>query len=107
MNRRAVIDAALFALVPRAADGDRQLVLDHALDSPGLRKAAPAKAAWLSLIAFVRHNYTDYDALLDDGYDVLSARHFCLAQINDVLRAWGCRRLVGDDAEDGTPAASR
>lgn len=100
MSRRALIDAALSALAPLVPNGDRQLILDHAEDSVGLRKAAPAKAAWLSLTAFVRHGYTDYDALLNDGYDVASARHFCLEQINDVLRAWGCRRLVsGDETE--------
>lgn len=100
MSRRVLIGAELSALAPLAPRGDRQLILDHAEDSPGLRKAVPAKAAWLSLIAFVRHNYTDYDSLLSEGYDVASARHFCLEQINDILRAWGCRRLVsGDEVE--------
>lgn len=100
MSRRALIAESLSALIPLAPQGDRHLILDHAEDSPGLGKAAPAKAAWLSLIAFVRHNYTDYDTLLADGYDVLSARHFCLAQINDVLQAWGCRRLVSGDEKN-------
>jgi len=100
VSRRALTADSLSTLVPLAPHGDRQLILDHSEDSPGLRKAAPAKAAWLSLIAFVRHNYTDYDALLAEGYDVLSARHFCLAQINAVLQEWGCRRLVSGEEKD-------
>ncbi len=98
MNRRALIAAELSVLAPLAPESERQLILDHAWHSAGLRKASPDKAAWLSLVAFVRHSYSDYDALLKEGYDVESARHFCLAEINDLLRAWGCRRRV-DGAE--------
>ena len=36
-------------------------VVDHALDSAGLRTASPEAAAWLSLVAYVRHTFTDYD----------------------------------------------
>ncbi len=100
MSRRLLVGRQLAALAPLAPDSETGFILDHAVDSPGLRKAAPATAAWLSLIAYVRHNFTDYDAMLNDGYDVASARHFCLAEINEVLKAWGCRRLVRGDEED-------
>ena len=51
-------------------------MIDHALDSAGLKSAAPETAAWLSLVAYVRHVFTDYDDLLAQGYDRDSARHF-------------------------------
>lgn len=107
MTRRALIDAELTALAPSIPPAERRLVLDHALGSPGLGKAAPAKAAWLSLVAFVRHAFTDYDDMLDDGYDAASARHFCLPVMNAILKDWNCRRLIdgtggdGDEGRDG------
>ncbi|PKU22887.1 DUF2293 domain-containing protein [Telmatospirillum siberiense] len=100
MRRRTLLAAELAALAPLTPEGERQLILDHAEDSSGLRKALPSKAAWLSLVAFIRHNYSDYDTLLRDGYDVASARHFCLDEMNEVLRAWGCRRLVDGNSDD-------
>jgi hypothetical protein len=103
VTRRALISAQLIALAPLAPPGDRELTLDHAEDSPGLRKASPAKAAWLALVAYVRHNYTDYDGMLEDGYDVSSARHFCLTEINAVLCSWGCSRLVSGEEDSIEP----
>lgn len=99
MKRRTLVAAELIALAPLTPEGDRALILDHAEDSPGLRKAAPGKAAWLSLVAYVRHNYSDYDALLLDGYDVASARHFCIDEMNQILQAWGCRRRIDGDMD--------
>jgi hypothetical protein len=99
VRRRDLIGTALATLAPMVPNSEREMILDHAEDSPGLRKATPAKAAWLSLVAFIRHNYSDYDSLLAEGYDSLSARHFSLEQINAVLQAWGCRRLVSGDED--------
>ena len=96
MSRRHEVEAALRRLAPRIPDHEFGAVADHALDSPGLQRAAPEAAAWLSLVAYVRHTFTDYDALLAEGYDVDSARHFVLDGINDVLREWGARRKVGE-----------
>ena len=70
---------------------------DHALDSAGLRSASPETAAWLSLVAYVRHVFTDYDALLTQGYDRDSARHFVADEMEAALRAWGVRRALGAD----------
>ncbi len=69
MPDRRSIEAALRHLVPRIPKHEFEAVVDHALDSPGLRGAEAGTAAWLSLIAYVRHVFTDYDALLKDGYD--------------------------------------
>jgi hypothetical protein len=72
-------------------------VVDHALDSRGLRTATPETAAWLSLIAYVRHALTEYDDLLAQGYDQDSARHFVADEIGRVLAAWGVRRTLGGE----------
>ena len=73
-------------------------MIDHALDSRGLRPAAPEEAAWLSLVAYVRHVFTDYDALRDLDYDEDSARFFVAEEIEAVLNGWGVRRRLA--AED-------
>jgi hypothetical protein len=97
MHRRAAIEAALRHLAPRIPKHEFGAVIDHALDSTGLQTAAPEAAAWLSLVAYVRHVLTEYDALLTEGYDVDSARFFVLADINDVLEGWGARRRVMEE----------
>lgn len=92
--------AALRALAPALPGFEVEVVTDRALDSRGLATAAPETAAWLALVAYARHAMTDYDALLADGYDVDSARHFVLDAINDALAAWGVRRRVRGDEPD-------
>ena len=98
MASRTAVDEALRRLAPRVPAHEREAVLDHAMDSPGLRTAAPETAAWLSLVAYVRHVLTPYDDLLDEGYDRDSARFFVAGEIEATLAAWGVRRrLTGDD----------
>lgn len=101
LPRREALGAALLALAPRLPAFERDVALDRALASPGLRGAAPETAAWLALVAYARHAFTDYDALLDEGYDRDSARHFVLDDINAVLTEWGARRRVSDEPEAG------
>lgn len=98
--RRDRIAEALRVIAPGVPTFDRAAILDHAEDSAGLKSAAPQSAAWLSLVAYVRHTYTEYDDLLAEGYDADSARHFVLDAINEVLEEWGCRRRVSGDATD-------
>jgi hypothetical protein len=95
--RRAEIEQALRRLVPGIPAHEFGAVLDHAMDSGGLRAASPEAAAWLSLVAYVRHTFTDYDARLDEGYDRDSARFFVVDEMNDVLKGWGAKRLVSDE----------
>jgi hypothetical protein len=99
MPRRDDIAAHLRQLFPKAPAQDLASILERAVESRGLRKASPPNAAWLSAVAHIRHALTDYDNLLAEGYDVESARHFCLPQIDAVLADWGARRRIGDDAE--------
>ena len=69
-------------------------MVDHAIDSRGLKASAPETAAWLSLVAYVRHALTEYDDLLTQGYDQDSARYFVAAEMEAVLAEWGVKRRL-------------
>ena len=94
--RRQALEAALRRLAPKIPPHEFGAVIDHARDSAGLRNAAPEEAAWLSLVAYVRHVFTDYDEMLTQGYDRESARHFVAAAMSEKLAEWGVRRRLGD-----------
>jgi hypothetical protein len=94
MSRRADIEAALRRLAPRMPPYEHGAVVDHAMDSQGLKPASPESAAWLSLVAYVRHTLTDYDELLTQGYDQDSARFFVVEEMDAVLAGWGVRRRL-------------
>ena len=64
------------------------------MTSKGLSQATAETAAWLSLVAYVRHALTEYDDLLAQGYDRESARFFVAAVIDAVLKSWGVRRRL-------------
>ena len=91
---RAAIEAALRRLAPKIPPHEFGAVVDHALDSGGLKTASPENAAWLSLVAYVRHVFTEYDDLLTQGYDRDSARHFVAEEMETVMRGWGVRRSL-------------
>lgn len=95
-DRRLRIAEALQRLAPRLPRFEREAILDHAEDSRGLRQASPENAAWLAMVAYTRYVFTDYDALLAEGYDVDSARHFVLDETNAFLEEWGSPRRVSD-----------
>ena len=96
MNRTA-LEAALRRLAPKIPAHEFGAVVDHALDSKGLRTAAPETAIWLSLVAYARHVFTEYDDLLAQGYDRESARHFVMVEIAARLHDWGVRRTLSED----------
>jgi hypothetical protein len=95
--KRGDIESALRRLAPLVPSHEFAAVVDHAVDSPGLNVASPETAAWLSLVAYVRHVFTDYDELVREGYDRDSARFFVAAEINTVLRDWGVRRRLSPE----------
>ena len=97
MAKRGEIEIALRRLAPRIPAHEFAAVVDHAVDSPGLKSASPETAAWLSLVAYVRHVFTDYDELLGQDYDQDSARHFVADEIAAVLNDWGVRRRLSAD----------
>jgi hypothetical protein len=94
MAKRSDIEQALRRLAPKIPPHEFGAVIDHALDSPGLRTASAESAAWLSLVAYLRHAFTDYDDLLTQGYDQDSARFFVAAEMQAVLEEWGVRRKL-------------
>ena len=97
MSQRPEIESVLRHLAPKIPAHEFGAVVDHALDSEGLKTAAPDTAAWLSLVAYARHAFTEYDALLAQGYDRDSARHFVADEMAAVLKGWGVRRPLGGD----------
>ena len=98
MNRREAVEGAVRVLAPRVPRHEFEAVVDHALMSAGLRTAAPENAAWLSIVTYIRHRLTEYDRLLDEGYDQDSARFFVLDELNGVLEQWDSpRRVSGEE----------
>ena len=101
MAPRAAIEDALRALAPRIPPHEFEAVVDHARDSAGLRPASAEAAAWLSLVAYVRHVFTEYDELLAGGYDADSARFFVRDEMERTLARWGVRRRLTAEDESG------
>jgi len=94
---RTDIETALRRLAPRIPPHEFGAVVDHARDSRGLKTSTPETAAWLSLVAYVRHALTDYDDLLSQGYDHDSARFFIAGDIQAVLERWGVARPLATE----------
>jgi hypothetical protein len=94
MAKRTEVEIALRHLGPRIPSYEFGAIVDHALISRGLRQASAETAAWLSLVAYVRHAFTEYDGLLSQGYDQESARFFVAAEIDAILNSWGVRRRL-------------
>lgn len=96
MLARSAVASALSHIAPHLPAHEFAAVVDHAMDSPGLSVAAPENAAWLSLVAYARHTFTDYDALLAQGYDRDSARFFVAEELAALLAEWGVKRKLGE-----------
>jgi len=97
MPSRSTIASALRHLAPKLPGHEFEAVVDHAMDSPGLSVATPENAAWLSLVAYARHTFTEYDALLAEGHDRDSARFFVAGELEDLLAGWGVKRKLGGE----------
>lgn len=97
MAKRDEVERVLKQLAPQIPAHEFGVVVDHAMDSAGLRSASAESAAWLSLTAYVRHALTNYDELLEEGYDAESARFFVAGEMNEILAEWGVRRRVSED----------
>jgi len=75
------------------------LAIEQIANVGHLRHLPPSIAAWQAVISYIRHAHTEYDALLADGYDPDSARHFVLNDINEKLAEWGCERQISETDE--------
>ncbi|WP_349367199.1 MAG: DUF2293 domain-containing protein [Nitratireductor rhodophyticola] len=103
-GRRKSVDKSLTLLIPWAPMADAEAIRDRANDRK-LRTLPPAIAVWLATITHIRHEHTDYDSMLEDGYDRDAARHFIVDDINTVLTRWRATRLlVPEEEEDGLEA---
>jgi hypothetical protein len=98
-NRQRAIARALTALLPLAPYSDTEKIRADA-SQPHLKALPPSLAIWLAAVAHVRHVHTEYDRLLDEGYDRDSARFFVVDQINEVLTRWRATRLLDPDDEE-------
>lgn len=104
-RRRDELRKALSGLIPMAPY-DAFSAMHAQAQAQHLRALPPANAAWLAAIAYIRHVHTDYDLMLDEGYDRDSARHFATDQINEVLTRWRANRLLDFDADGSEVWAS-
>jgi hypothetical protein len=96
-NRQRAIGKALTLLLPQAPFSETEPIREMALQRK-FRDLPPSIAVWLATVTHVRHVHTDYDALLAEGYDRDSARHFVVERTNEVLTTWRATRLL--DADD-------
>jgi hypothetical protein len=101
-GRQREIAKLLRSLCPMMPLADFGPVADAA-SARHLRHLPPSIALWQALGAHVRHEHTEYDALLDEGYDRDAARHFVIDEMNDVLARWGCGRRIDPGSEEVGP----
>lgn len=97
--RQRAVAKALTLLLPAITYADAELIRAAAL-APHMRSLSPSAAVWLATIAYIRHVYTDYDALRDDGYDKDSARFFALDATNTKLTQWRATRLLTSEESE-------
>ncbi|MEZ5791146.1 MAG: DUF2293 domain-containing protein [Nitratireductor sp.] len=96
--RQKELARRLRALCPQMPLADFAAVIETAT-AGHLRHLPPSIALEQALSAHVRHMHTEYDALLGDGYDRDSARHFVVDEMNLVLAQWGSHLRIGADPE--------
>lgn len=105
-KRQMAIRKALRLYAPLISLADAQDVLARA-GGPMMRDLAPEAALWLALVSHIRHRCTDYDQLLDEGYERDAARFFVLDVTNEVLARWGATRILTSEGDDDIAIASQ
>jgi hypothetical protein len=98
-SRQIALGKALTALLPLAPYADTEKIRAEA-GARHLKTLPPPIAVWLAAIAHIRHEHTDYENLLAEGYDRESARFFVIEQTNAVLTRWRATRLLDPDDPD-------
>lgn len=99
-SRQKAIAKALTSLLPQAPYADTEPIREAA-STRRLKTLPPSIAVWLATVAHVRHRHTDYDRLLEEGYDRDAARFFVVDAINEVLTRWRATRLLEPDDDEG------
>lgn len=98
-GRRRALAKALTVLLPMAPYADIEAIRVEA-GARHMKTLPPSVAVWLATVAHVRHAHTEYDRLLNEGYDRDAARFFVIDRINAVLTGWRATRLLDPDDED-------
>lgn len=98
-SRTRAIAKALTVLLPLAPYADTEVIRAEA-NSKHMKTLPPTIAVWLATVAHIRHQHTDYETLLADGYDRDSARFFVIDKTNEVLTRWRATRLLDPDDEE-------
>ncbi|MGL4636271.1 MAG: DUF2293 domain-containing protein [Beijerinckiaceae bacterium] len=98
-RRHTELRKGLRVLAPLIPYADSEPVLERAAKLTKADLTVNA-ALWLALVAHVRHRFTDYDSLLDEGYDRDAARHFVVDATEEMLTRWGCTKRIDTEAED-------
>ncbi|MBP0439218.1 DUF2293 domain-containing protein [Tianweitania sediminis] len=98
-GRQKAIAKALTLLLPGAPYADMEAIRAEASERR-MADLPPSIAVWLTTVAHVRHQHTDYHQLLDEGYDRDAARFFVIDQTNEVLTTWRATRLLDPDDSD-------
>ena len=89
----------LTRLAPGIPWADAESVRSEAI-SRRYRDFPASVSVWLVLVAHIRHQHTDYETLIGEGYDRASARHFVIETINEKLTEWRGTRFVSEDSDD-------
>lgn len=80
-------------MIPKASLSDFQKTMEIA-ERSHLRHLPSPILAWRSVTTHIRHNHTEYDSLLEEGYDIESAKHFVLEMMNETLELWGATKRI-------------
>jgi hypothetical protein len=97
-TRERDIKAAFTALMPLAPYADAAPIRAQAARDK-LRNLPAETAVWLCAVAHIRHVHTDYDALLDEGYERDAARFYVFDDINAKLTEWRSSRYLSADED--------
>lgn len=89
-------------MLPRITLSDFQDILSIA-HKGHLRHLPDTIVLWQAVTTHIRHAHTDYDDLMEDGYDQHSARHFVLDAMNEKLAEWGSSRFLDASADTDNP----
>lgn len=94
-KRRKDIAVALTLLAPRTPFFDAEQIREAAA-APHMRALTAQNAVRLAALAYIRHSYTDYDKLRNEGLDKDSALYWIHDQISEKLREWQALNLLPD-----------
>ncbi len=96
-KRRKDIAQALTLLAPRMPFYDAEQIREAAASSH-MRALTAQNAVRLAALAYIRHTYTDYDKLRDEGLDKDSALYWINDQVSEMLNQWQAAALLPDSS---------